>query len=134
LGIRGFPFSNRGTAELLADGHRLTHPLHPAVERGLGVRRVPAALLGKGDHACLVVDAARLRVTGQLGVVLQRNAVDRLPNRVVRRHRTRRRPTEHRSVDRPGALHVYHPVTLWLLRKRLLRLLRCLLRLIEKSH
>src|SRR4029077_13690145 len=38
-------------AELLSDSHRLAHPLPPAVECCLRVRRVPPALLGEGDHA-----------------------------------------------------------------------------------
>jgi uncharacterized OB-fold protein len=55
-------------AELLSDGHRLAHPLHPAVERRLRVRLVPPALLGEGDDAGLVGDTAGLRVTGRLAV------------------------------------------------------------------
>src|SRR3954447_14118626 len=41
-------------AELLSDGHRLAHPLHPAIERGLRVRRVPPAFPADGDHPGLV--------------------------------------------------------------------------------
>src|SRR5882757_4937794 len=71
LGMRIDPRSvAHELAELLSDGHRLAHPLHPAVERRLGIRRVPPSLLGQGDHACLVVDAAGLGVTGEFGVVL----------------------------------------------------------------
>ena len=56
-------------AKLLSDSHGLAHPLHPAVERRLRVRTVPPALLGKGDHAGLVGDAAALRFTSELGVI-----------------------------------------------------------------
>jgi len=51
-------------AELLSDSHRLAHPLHPAVECCLRVRRVPPALLGEGDHAGLVHRVVRRHGAG----------------------------------------------------------------------
>ena len=70
-------------AELLSDCLRLAHPLHPAVECGLGVGGIPPALLGERDHARLVVDTPGLRVAREIRIVLQGDAVDRLPDRVI---------------------------------------------------